>query len=429
MSAARPPVLPLSDFQRLMRCWDAIQPFLGIDAIEVTGPVDAALLRAAAEIELARLGVCYPVPTPDGRSVVYQPHPPCIPVETVPAADEEPTAALEGWTSSELNRRFGPADPLIRLWVIPGRVRSYIGMTWQHWPIDGASAATLFRGILARFIGAPPDEEPTATELIVPDPAALAPSWSRWHRLTVPITETVRELFAYSRAYAVPRPHPARTTLRTHLLELPHPVRPPGSTLNDVIAAALLWTLAEVLPERYRNHWRQRLQLFNMVDLRPYGGAAYTRAWGQFLGHATIHMPDPRPTFPALVASVCEQSVRSRDGQYFFLSRGSYRITRTAIAWLPGGWRWTIPYALVPFAAGLTNTRFRAEWNTGPFTARFGRSWRIAPLGGYAPLTADVCSKGASVSLALTCEDGGAMGAKIEALKATLTAVLAGKSG
>jgi hypothetical protein len=427
MSTAPPPVLPLNDFQRLMRCWDRIQPFSGIEAIEVNGPVDAALLRAAAEGELQRLGVCYPVPTLNGRAVTYRPLPPTIPVETVPAPEGELRTALAERASFELNRSFGPSDPLIRLWVIQGRSRSCIGMTWQHWPMDGVSAAVLFRGILAQFISAPPDPEPIATELIAPNPA-LAPSWNRWHRLTVPITEAVRELFAYSRLYRVPRPHPARTTLRVHLLEFPHPVRPPGATLNDVVASALLWALSDVLPERYRNHWRQRIQLSNIVDLRPYGSAEHARAWGQFLGQASLHMPEPRPArFTALVEAVRAQALRSRDGQYFFLSRGSHRIARTAVQWLPRRWRWTVPYALVPFTAGLTNTRFRAEWNTGPFAARFGRSWRFAPLGGYAPLSADVCSKGDQVSLALTYEDGGAMSAKIEALKATLTAVLTGK--
>ena len=203
----------------------------------------------------------------------------------------------------------------------------------------GSSAAHLFWRILARFAGARSDSEPTATELIAPDPAALAPNWSARRRLTVSITEPISELFAYSRVYSVPRPRPERTALRVHLLELPHPHRPPGATLNDVVAAALMWALAEVLPERYRNHWRQQIQLINLVDLRPYGGAEYARAWGQFLGHATLQMPEPRPAhFRALIEAVRAQAIRSRDGQYFFLSRGGHQLARkTGAAMAPRG--------------------------------------------------------------------------------------------
>jgi hypothetical protein len=431
MSAAVPPVFPLNEFQRLMRCWDQIQPFSGIDAIEANGPVDADRLRAAAESEVAGLGVGYPVVTPDGTAVTYLPKMPSIPVETVHTCEgPAPAAALAERASSELSRPFGPGDPLLRLWVVCGETRSYIGMTWRHWPMDGVSAAHLFFRILARFVGAEPGSVVTATDLIVPDPAVLAPSWPRRQRLAVPIGESVRELFAYSRVYGVPRPRPERTALRVHLLELPQPVRPPGATLNDVIAAALFWALAEVLPERYRNHWRQRIQLINFVDLRPYGSADHARAWGQFLAHATLHMPEPRPAgLRALIESVRAQAVRSREGQYFFLSCGSHGIARAAAQWLPRRWRWWLPYALLPFTAALTNTRFRGEWNAGPFATRFGRSWRIAALGGFVPLTADVCSKGDQVSLALTCEEGGTMSEKIEPLKAALRAVLGGTVG
>src|ERR1700686_4811895 len=156
------PVLPLNDFQRLMRYWEEFQPFLGIDAIETRRPVDAAKLRAAADDELAILGVGLPLASADGRSVTYRPGRPVINVETI-------ESSLADHCSNELNRRFRPdVEPLIRLWVAQTTPHPHIGMTWQHWPMDGVSAADLFRRILTRFVGSPVENGTTATELVVP---------------------------------------------------------------------------------------------------------------------------------------------------------------------------------------------------------------------------------------------------------------------
>ncbi len=420
MSAARP-TLPLNDFQRAMRFWEASQPFNGIDAIEARGPVEQDRLRAAAEEELALLGVCYPVARPNGRFVEYLPTPPRIEVAVVS------NTSLDAQCAAELNRPFAPGDPLIRLWVVPGEPRSVIGMTWQHWPIDGVSAASLFRRILARFAGAPVGPGADATELTAPEPSAVPLPWRGLRGITVPAVETARELLALARAYPVPRPRPERTALCVRLLALPHPPRPTGATLNDVTGAALFWALAEALPERYRNVWRNRLNLINMFDLRAYGHEAHARAWGLFLAYATIQMPEPRPrTIGALIESVRAQTARTRDGRYFLLSLGGHRVLRTTLQLLPRRWGWALPYQMAPYTAGLTNTRFRAEWNVEPFATRFGRSWRVAPLGGSAPLVADVCSKGNQVSIALTYEAGGVIAARIDTIADILTAVLAG---
>src|SRR2546429_545518 len=98
--------IPLTDSQRLLRYWDEIQPFSGIDAIEARGAVDADKLRLCAENELAELGVGFPVASADGLSVSYRSERPTVPMATV-------QATLADHCSAELNRRFRPnVDPL-----------------------------------------------------------------------------------------------------------------------------------------------------------------------------------------------------------------------------------------------------------------------------------------------------------------------------
>ena len=423
----RSPVLPLNDFQRLMRYWDEFQPFSGIDAIEARAAVDVEKLRVCVEEELAILGVGVPIASPDGSTLTFRPGHPAITVETVsPAAGLTSCAALAEHCSVELNRRFQPNEaPLIRVWVVQTTPCPHIGMTWQHWPMDGVSAADLFRRILARYVGSPLSPDATATQLSAPDVAAIYRPFFTWRRQLGHLRETIRENYRFSRTFAAPRPPPERATLRVHLLELTHPHRPTGATVNDVVAAALMWALSDALPERHRNWWRRRLNLLNFIDLRPFGGEALRGVWGSFLAFFMLNMPEPRPaSLDELTCCFRDQSLWARGQQSFFGSLGGFQVMRVLWPWIPRGWRWTLARRIVPISAALTNSRHRAEWSTGPLGEHFGRSWRVAPLGSMSPLCADICTKGDQLSLALTCEDGSVMSERIEAIKEKMRRLL-----
>ncbi len=416
--------LPLNDAQRLLRYWDEIQPYLAIDAIEALGPIDVDKLRTSAEDELAQLGVGFPVVSADGRTVSYRSDRPSVSVTETSGIS---TSALADQCSAELNRRFEPnVDSLIRMWIVRTLPHPYIGMTWQHWPIDGVSGSDLFRRILHRFIGQPLEpHQATATDLVATDLATSFAPWLTWKRKASYLRMTIAEGYRNSRIFVVPRPPPERTSLRVHMLELPPPPRPAGATINDVVAAALIAALAEALPERQRNYWRRRINLMSFVDLRAYDSERLRSAWGLFLTFCILHMPEPCPLeMRDLIRSIHDQSVGIQDTQAFFASLSATTTLRQHWPWYPRKWRWSIPYNLTPSTAALTNTRFRAEWSSGPLAEYFGRSWRVAPLGGLTPLIANVCTKGNQLSLALTCEQPSFMSERIEGIKGTMSKLL-----
>jgi len=419
------PVLPLDDFQRLMHMWSADNPFSGIDAIEYSGHVDVELLRCAAETELSLLGIGYPAVTADQCHVQYLSTTPALAIDVVgPEPSGAASALLARKCEAELNQPFAASDALIRLWVVMGEPASYIGMTWQHWPIDGVSAAELFRRILARFVGKPVPHPSPAVEMLHPDRASIFAPFFTFQRNVRDFFISIREFYYHSRIFVVPRPATKRTANEVHLLEVPQPARPHGATLNDVLAAALMWSLAKALPDRQQNDWRRWINLINFVDLRPFGGDLLQRAWGSYLGYCSFFMPDPRPKrFDELIADVQAQSVRIKEGELFFASLGGFALLRHAWQWLPNQLH-GLPYFLCPFTAGLTNTRFRSEWNSASLDPRFGRSWRVAPCAPMAPLVLDVCTKGNDVSLALTCEAGSYMSDRIDVIKTAMMRVL-----
>jgi hypothetical protein len=144
-------------------------------------------------------------------------------------------------------------------------------------------------------------------------------------------------------------------------------------------------------------------------------------------------MPEPRPeSWEALLEALRAEALWIRDTEVFFGSVGAFGLARRTVPWIPRRWRWSLPYRLTPFTAGLTNTRFRGEWSAEPLGNHFGRSWRIAPLGCMSPLCADLCTKGDQLSLALTCEENSYMSERIEAILRTLRTMLSqplGESG
>ena len=398
-----------------MRLFDERQPFQGIDAIEANDVVRVDDLERAVNDELHLLGIGWPMATPNGRSVIYRPSLGSVRVEVCPSRP------LEEQFAAELNLRFQPSDPLIRVWVLPSQPRPHIGMTWQHYPIDGVSGADLFRRILSRYLGTPLAVSSTATERFMPDLAVEFQKYKTLRWKLRDLVETIEELYRISKVYPIPRPEPEGTQLRVQLLELPHPPRAAGATTNDVIAAAVLASLAEVLPERTRRHWQRGVNLMNFVDLRPFGGEPLRRAWGLFLGFCVFHLPEPasqRPAtepadFAACVESIRKQSMRIKDGQLFFGSIDAFTAYRMAWPWIPRRWSWTLPSKLMPFSAALTNTRHRKEWSSGALGTAFGRSWRVAPLGNMVSLGVDVCTKGNQLSIALTTEAPSTMYAKM----------------
>jgi len=420
------PQLPLNDLQRLFVLWEEHQLFSAIDAVEVFGAVDLGLLRTSAEQELARVGIGFPRLSADGRRVTYLPETPAVRVELVLPESAPPTRALADQFSKELNRPFQRnLDPIIRLWVLQTLPNPHIGMTWQHWPMDGASAGDLFRNILARYAQSPLIHERGATCLVTADQTRPYRSFMTWKRKIADLIEFPREMFRTSRVFPVPRPRPNAALLKVHLMDLTHPARPPGATINDVLIAALLSALADLFPERRHNSWRRRINLMSIIDLRPYTSETLQKAWGMFLGFCIFHLPEPRPAcFSDMVASVCAQSLRLRRDNLFLSSPDSYRPMRLLLPLLPKRLRWTLPYRAGPFTAGLTNTRFRGDWSNEPLRTRFGRSWRVASLGNHVPIAVDACSKGDQLSLALTCESPSVMNDRIEAIQVKIRDLL-----
>lgn len=421
--------LPLNDFQQLMLQWNEHQPFHVVDVVELARPLDIAKLQAAAEAELIAAGVFHPMPDSGNRNVLYKDGPVHIPIQLVMATHPEDVRRdLEAQCSAELTRRFQPGtDSLFRLWVLRSTPGDYLGMTWQHWPCDGYSAADLLRRILGRYFGIAVPETSTLTDREPADLAAAFRPFQGWRARLYRFRKTVQEILRIRRAYVAPRPADPKVPLQTHFVDLPMDVltriqergERDDATVNDVIAASLMNALTSSVPAG--SMWRRRVSISNIVDLRQTAPEQFARKWGLFLGFCIFDCDGLTPPRDAMVTSVRDQSRRTKANRGYFASLKAMAISRRMWYWLPAKWRWSMSRSLGSFSAVLSNLRLPLTWFPPPWNEEIRSYWRTLPLGSIVPLSMAVTTFDNRLTITMTTEQGSYFAERMETLKKSIT--------
>ncbi len=137
----------LNLFQRLVRQWEHLHPYNGVQALCVGGRVDLADCRRAWEQTLESLGL--------GRICLSGDlyHYACLNGEaerhSVQLAPEG--TSIDQWITGELNRPFEGETVPFRPILIHENGQSWIGLAYQHWVADSASIRRLMHDWFARL--------------------------------------------------------------------------------------------------------------------------------------------------------------------------------------------------------------------------------------------------------------------------------------
>lgn len=425
--------LPLSDFQRLMVRWSRSQAFHIVDAMEVRTTVLPVDLKRAAEAELDAAGIAYPVVSETER-VYYLDGPTRIDVREYDALPTEPTlSAVQRIATFELNQPLKTnVDPLLRMWLLRTDPHPFVGMTFQHYTADGYAAADLFRRILARLLNVAVDSHSTFTDTTALHAGRAFAPWRTLSRLRTYLPDIIHEATKSSTIYTPPRARPSETSLVPHIVELPPESlkimsqlsKTREATINDVLATAVAWSIGKAIPERYHQA-RHAISVSNMVDLRSSLGNIATHKWGEFLGFALQHLPEPIPDdWRTAIPYLCEKSRRVKQQKLFFASLAGLWFVRRVWNWLPIQDRWHASARLMRSTVALSNSRLPKEWYAGDWDGRLGDYWRFGPLGSLVPLILVGTTKNDSFSLTLTCEADGIIGERIEDIKSSIVRCL-----
>jgi hypothetical protein len=260
-------------FQRLVRQWESLHPYNGLQVLKIRGRVDLAECNKAWHAALESLGLGTVWVSDD--SYVYRQLNGEAAYHGVAACPEG--TQLESWITGEMNRRYDPSGSVpFRPFVIQESGHFWMGLGYQHWVADSASIRMLIHEWFARQF----------------DPAAarggklrfsaggywslFGPHREGW-RTGDALLSSMRWHSRFRRARRIEDPHQFRDMSQQFALfstpdglidDLRAAAKKLGVTVNDIFLAAIALTCHRYVPapQRFR---RRELAIGTIVDLRP----------------------------------------------------------------------------------------------------------------------------------------------------------------
>jgi len=425
--------IPLNDLQRVMLRWNSLHPYNVFDVVEVLRPVSPEMLRTAAEQVLANMTVAVPLLSDDERAYSPDGALASVSVEVIDS-NEDPDRTLENRATAELNRPFRIGiDPVVRLSLLHVGVRCFVGMTYQHWFMDGMAAGNLFRRILARALACRISGcAGCKQELETPDYAqALAPHLN-WKARLGHGREAVRKIAARTRVAVPWNRGPEDVGVRVRFLKanpdalerLRLDARTHGVTINDVLMAIAFYALREATAERLNNFWRRNLGICNIVDLRPLSGNLDDRA-GVYLGFFDVNLPRVPSRFKELLDLIHRETSRIKAGRFYLASLMAMRALPRVWPWLPPSWRTPIFRAGFRYSAAISNLRFPEAWYGPAWNGLVQGYSRACPLGMMLPLIFGVTTRDDQLTVTMTAQRSGYSESQVAVIAAVVEDFLA----
>jgi len=408
------PVIRLNDFQQIMLYWNDVWPFQVVDVVEVRADVDAEALRAAAAVELERMGAVGPILNPTRTECSFRGGAANVEVGVVVDSTEgTPGERLQRHVVAELGRRFDMSkDELIRLWIIPGAGGTTVGMTWQHWFADGLTAADLLRRILRRVLAPQSREGHAIVDL-------SSPEESPFERCGVALylKATVDVLRVMSTSPTVDCDEPA---FDGKLASVPRPVAQPADclaklrrlskawnvTINDLVVTALTAALQETSVAMAGDR-ALRTRVGNIVDLRPYGDETLQCKAGQFLALMLLDTSSsPAAGWRERAAQIHCRSQYLKESRLFTSTLGAFRFGRRILAAMPEG---LLPAAIamsMRMSAVITNLRLPPAWSEAAWTTETHGYRRFLPPNLCSSIVLGLTTKADELTMTFTIREG-----------------------
>lgn len=266
--------------------------------------------------------------------------------EFPPACDLDPVSRITWSDERELaaarNRFLASAPPLhlsppVRLLLASGPGADCVILNAHHAALDGRSCLELLRDIAARYRGGTGEPAPARPSAGVPDsppgeePSPVRPPGAKPPR-PAPLARAraIAGLVRHRAARIAPEPRPRerRDGNGVHMLLVPSVPRLPGTTVNDVLLAALIATIGRWNAAHHRPPRAVRITV--PVDVR---GAGLRNAAGNHSRIVTVtaHPPAGGDLSP-LLAEVSRQTAALRRARPRQPSAGALGL---APAWCP----------------------------------------------------------------------------------------------
>ncbi|MGA3067234.1 MAG: hypothetical protein ABSF29_10350 [Tepidisphaeraceae bacterium] len=397
----------LNLFQRLVRQWETLHPYNGVQALRVRGLLDLNHCRRAWQDSIDSLGlgrvhvakdryhfVCLNGDT-EQHTVQLCPHGTC----------------LYEWISTELNHPFDPAQTVpFRPFLIHQQDSSWFGLTYQHWVADSASIRRLMREWFARLF------DPTAAatrplraggagyfHLFGPhrsncSSGVAVMAYLRWHSQFRRVQRIENpQKFAQLPARFIHRKTEAGLIDRLVVL-----AKEAHVTVNDIFLAAIAQACRKYVPIHARGI-RNDLAIGTIVDLRPKAPRPMDEVFNLLLGFTSISCrPADFDSWPKLLSAVARQT---RQQKLHHTAEGSWIRMIGGLAasrWLNRHKHLELYRKRVALAGAVSNVNLNRDWPARYHPDPLLQYIRVAPTGPMTPLVFTTTTLGNTLGIGLT---------------------------
>lgn len=397
----------LNLFQRLVRQWEELHPYNGVQVLKIRGQVDLELCRAAWHDALEVLGLgriclagdCYRYQCLNGDSVHHS-------VELCPAG-----TSLEQRITDEMNHRFEPQDAVpFRPFAIQKNGYFWMGLAYQHWVADSASIRLLMREWFTRqFDPAAVSTRPVRTQA-GGYMSLFGPHRSGWHTGEA-LLSALRWQSQFRRARRIEDDHLFRDMkVRFSLVQgapglidgLCVAARNANVTVNDLFLAAIAEACDKFVPapRRYR---RQDLAIATIVDLRSKTPEPLGDVFDLLLGFTSVYCrPNHLRNWNTLLHGIGSQTRRQKlsgapQSSWLRMLAGLAAGRLLGLEKIPSFYR-----KRVALAGANSNVNLNRCW-AGRYSPDPLMDYvRVAPTGPMTPLVFTTTTLGNSLSIGLT---------------------------
>ena len=405
-------------FQRVMRHWDRLHPYNGIQEMAVRGATaddaERAWRATRRDLGLGRVEWDHRLLTSTYRYAADPRAADADPFDRPAVAD---AASADALLTDLLNRPAGDGEALpFRAFAYPDPAdpaACRCGLLYRHWAADSVAVQWLMRQWLLRITG---DDGGSATTFADPGGGYLArfgPRRAGWSGVgTVAGSLAWVRRMKRVRRLESPESLDLRTRFTRHRLDAPggSPLLPPllasarrdGATLGDVFLAAAAGACREVVPT-VETAKRTDLAMGTIVDLRRRHGVA-PDALGLYLGHThTLYAPGDFDDFPSLLAATRRQSARARDRREAEAGMAHLAAADWLGRVLPEHRERGLYRKRVALAGGISNVDLNRTWVAGRHPDPVVDYCRVSPAGPMMPVVFATTGLGDRLTLGLTC--------------------------
>jgi hypothetical protein len=406
-SSILPAPARLNLFQRLVRQWDTLHPYNGVQAMRVRGQVNLDDCRRAWETTIEALGLGRI--QLDGDRYHYV----CLDGQTEQHTVQLGTqgTTIDNWISEELNRPF-EADQGVpfRPILIHDCDGSWLGLAYQHWVADSTSIRRVMRDWFARLF----DPKMALSRPLRAVGAGyfelFGPHHSSW-RGGGALLAYLRWCSQFRRVQRIenPRKFAEMTTRFVHMKSeeglidrLSVAARSSDATVNDLFLVAVARVCAKFVPTRVRG-MRRDLAIGTIVDLRPKSPRPMSDVFNLLLGFTSVLCrPDDLKDISRLVSTISHQTRRQKTNRS---AESSWiRILGGLVAgrFLDRKDCLELYRKRVALAGACSNVNLNRDWPARYFPDPLTDYVRAAPTGPTTPVVFTPTTLGSSLGVGLT---------------------------